>query len=323
MAEATTVDLDVRDMIPRERHSTIFACFDALQPGETLRLVNDHDPKPLRYQLMAERPNLFMWEPEQEGPEQWVIRIQKRAAYPYDESNDEGHSHEISHVFTCMQCDLQFQVDAVMVSHEGSQEEQLVRLRLPEGILPTQRVMAEQMYEREGGRTLSTTHTQPLRDEHKELLPHVELLRTVADSIGTAPIESVRRGVDEVSIFLTHHLTPHAQAEEQALYPTVGRLMGASEATATMSQEHKEIHRYTQELGMLRLHLSDASLSESEEQALHRVLYGLYALVKGHFAKEEEIYLPLLDARLTAQEAQQMFQAMEMAAKEAKSSVAP
>jgi len=99
--------------------------------------------------------------------------------------------------------------------------------------------------------------------------------------------------------------------------------MGASEATATMSQEHKEIHRYTQELGALRLHLSDASLSESEEQALHRVLYGLYALVKGHFAKEEEIYLPLLDTRLTAQEAQQMFQAMELAAKEAKSSVAP
>jgi uncharacterized protein (DUF2249 family) len=61
MAEATIVDLDVRDMIPRERHSTIFARFDALQPGETLRLVNDHDPKPLRYQFMAERPNLFTW----------------------------------------------------------------------------------------------------------------------------------------------------------------------------------------------------------------------------------------------------------------------
>ncbi len=80
MAEATVVDLDVREMIPRERHATIFARFDALMPGGTLRLTNDHDPKPLYYQLMAERPGMFAWEPEQQGPEVWVIRIRKTAA---------------------------------------------------------------------------------------------------------------------------------------------------------------------------------------------------------------------------------------------------
>jgi uncharacterized protein (DUF2249 family) len=74
------IDLDVRELIPRERHSTIFARFDALNPGETLRLVNDHDPKPLHYQLMAERPRVFVWEPEQQGPEVWVIRIRKTAS---------------------------------------------------------------------------------------------------------------------------------------------------------------------------------------------------------------------------------------------------
>jgi hypothetical protein len=49
------------------------------------------------------------------------------------------------------------------------------------------------------------------------------------------------------------------------------------------------------------------------------VLYGLYAVVKLHFAKEEEVYLPILDARLTHEEASRMFEAMEMAAKQAKS----
>ncbi len=77
MAEVTVGDLDVRELIPRERHATIFARFDALPPGETLRLINDHDPKPLYYQLMAERPGMFVWEPEQQGPEVWVIRIRK------------------------------------------------------------------------------------------------------------------------------------------------------------------------------------------------------------------------------------------------------
>ena len=48
------------------------------------------------------------------------------------------------------------------------------------------------------------------------------------------------------------------------------------------------------------------------------MLYGLYALVKVHFAKEEEVYLPMLDARLAPQEAQKMFRAMEAAAAEAR-----
>jgi iron-sulfur cluster repair protein YtfE (RIC family) len=165
------------------------------------------------------------------------------------------------------------------------------------------------------------TITQPLRDEHKELVPHIETLRMVADSIGTAPEESVRKGVEEAYTFLTHHLIPHAQAEERALYPVVGRLMGASEATATMSRDHVEVGRLTGELASLQSQLVGTSVSEPQVKALRRVLYGLYALVKVHFAKEEEIYLPILDARLTPEEAHQMFEAMEMAAKEAKSRV--
>jgi uncharacterized protein (DUF2249 family) len=73
------VTLDVRDLAPRDRHATIFARFDALGVGDTLRLINDHDPAPLRYQLLAERAGQIEWEPEQQGPEEWIIRIQKTA----------------------------------------------------------------------------------------------------------------------------------------------------------------------------------------------------------------------------------------------------
>jgi hypothetical protein len=54
---------------------------------------------------------------------------------------------------------------------------------------------------------------------------------------------------------------------------------------------------------------------------LRRVLYGLYALVRVHFAKEEEeeeIYLLLLDARLGPDAASRMFAAMQVAADAAK-----
>ncbi|WP_263019219.1 DUF2249 domain-containing protein [Natronobiforma cellulositropha] len=46
--------LDVRSIPPVERHPTIHAAFDELAPGETLTIVNDHEPKPLFYEFQAE-----------------------------------------------------------------------------------------------------------------------------------------------------------------------------------------------------------------------------------------------------------------------------
>lgn len=79
MAESAVFDLDVRTIVPRERHPMIFDRLEALQAGEVLRLINDHDPKPLRYQLMAEYPDEFAWEPEKQGPEEWIIRIHRQS----------------------------------------------------------------------------------------------------------------------------------------------------------------------------------------------------------------------------------------------------
>ena len=166
------------------------------------------------------------------------------------------------------------------------------------------------------------TTTQPLRDEHSELLPHVESLRATADSVGEASLDELRRAVDAAYDFLSGHLIPHAQAEERALYPVVGRVLGAREATATMVRDHVEVGRLTEELAALRARLADRALDDAQAKALRRVLYGLYALLKVHFAKEEEVYLPILDERLHAEEARQMFEAMEAAAHEAKARAA-
>jgi iron-sulfur cluster repair protein YtfE (RIC family) len=162
-----------------------------------------------------------------------------------------------------------------------------------------------------------TTVTQPLKEEHKELLPHIEQLLTAADLVGEAPVPALQQAIDEAYAFLTHHLIPHAQAEDRALYPVVQKVMGAPEATGTMSRDHVEVGRLTDELSVLRSQ-SAGALSPAQTRALRRVLYGLYALVKVHFAKEEEVYLPLLDKRLSPQDAREMFEAMETAAKEAK-----
>lgn len=67
--------LDVRPMPPAARHESIFGRLDTLATGETLRLVNDRDPAPLRYQLDATRPGQFRWEYLEAGPEEWAIDI--------------------------------------------------------------------------------------------------------------------------------------------------------------------------------------------------------------------------------------------------------
>jgi len=72
------VDLDVRVIPPRDKHPTIFRTFDGLSSGQTMMLINDHDPRPLRYQLQAERTNLFDWVYEEEGPVTWRVKITHR-----------------------------------------------------------------------------------------------------------------------------------------------------------------------------------------------------------------------------------------------------
>lgn len=158
--------------------------------------------------------------------------------------------------------------------------------------------------------------TAPLREEHRELIPHVEHLRTVADSIGAVPLGALRRDTEIAYGFLMHHLLPHAQAEERALYPVVARVIGAAQATDTMRRDHAEIGRLARELDVLRAGMGGEAHDPALARDLRRVLYGLYALVSAHFAKEEEVYLPLLDGALTADEGREMYAAMERAASE-------
>lgn len=73
-----TEELDVRIIAPAHKHRTIFEKFDALNEGEGIVIINDHDPKPLYYQLLGERGNVFSWQYLQEGPEVWKVEITKK-----------------------------------------------------------------------------------------------------------------------------------------------------------------------------------------------------------------------------------------------------
>lgn len=76
MSETTNLDtLDVRALPPAQRHPLIFGRFGALPVGQAFVLVNDHDPKPLFYQLKFEHEGQFTWDYLEQGPTVWRVRI--------------------------------------------------------------------------------------------------------------------------------------------------------------------------------------------------------------------------------------------------------
>lgn len=73
-------NLFIPQLEPAKKYPAVFEKFDALQNGEAFLLVNDHDPKPLYYQMVAERGKTFDWQYIEQGPQVWRGRIQKDKA---------------------------------------------------------------------------------------------------------------------------------------------------------------------------------------------------------------------------------------------------
>lgn len=154
-----------------------------------------------------------------------------------------------------------------------------------------------------------TRVTEPLRSEHQDLWPHLAALGGVATELDDWSEHTAGR-LAEVVAFLRSHLIPHATAEEAVLYPKVEALLGAPGATATMAADHVEIVSRIDELDRLVAAVGPERPDAETVERLRRRLYGLDAILALHFAKEEDVLLPVLDERLTAEEAQDMFRAM-------------
>jgi uncharacterized protein (DUF2249 family) len=71
--------IDVRPLAPRERHPRIFGAWAELPAGESILLVNDHDPVSLYYQFACEHTGAFRWEYLEQGPDVFRVRITKGA----------------------------------------------------------------------------------------------------------------------------------------------------------------------------------------------------------------------------------------------------
>jgi|GEM_PF-265290 len=141
--------------------------------------------------------------------------------------------------------------------------------------------------------------------EHAELLPHLDHLRDIAARVDEIDEPTLGSALDEILGFLGDGILPHAEAEEKALYPEVdGLLQAVGGATATMSMDHREIRRLVEELAT-----AQAGAAGIDRETARRLLYSLEAILRLHFSKETEVYLPLLQ-RLSGREAAALLDAL-------------
>lgn len=133
------------------------------------------------------------------------------------------------------------------------------------------------------------------RAEHSELLPFVNRLRIVADQLDTFDPATAANELRVIHEFLVNSLLPHEEAEEKTFYPKIAELLGGEDPTGTMSRAHVEIAHHVKILGSLLVDLGVRSPGATDFTDFRRVLYGLHAILRLHFAQEEEAYLSLVE----------------------------
>jgi iron-sulfur cluster repair protein YtfE (RIC family) len=129
--------------------------------------------------------------------------------------------------------------------------------------------------------------TEPLRAEHHDLMTHVEHMRAAARELPTLSPQERDTVVGRIATFLDETLVPHARREEEVLYRVIGEMLDQPRATEPMIHDHQVIRETAQLL---------EHADRNDVAMLQELLYRLYGLIVAHFRKEEDLYLPMLDA---------------------------
>jgi heavy metal translocating P-type ATPase len=143
-----------------------------------------------------------------------------------------------------------------------------------------------------GGRrgALNAAKLDRLRLEHEQLAPIIEHVRAVADRLAVVPAETVGAELRELDALLRERLLPHERRDDAELYPMVAPLLGGDDPLAAMSRTHREIVHLARLLHRIAGDLPPGGPDPAMCRELKRILYGLDAILRLHFAQETEIF---------------------------------
>jgi hypothetical protein len=134
-----------------------------------------------------------------------------------------------------------------------------------------------------------------LEAEHRDLTDVVDEIRHTTERIQHLPESEVRNELADLDVLLRQRLLPHERRDDQELYPKLRKRAGMPDAFAGMSRTHMEIQRQVHRLTSLRKALGEHGPSGTQRYEIQRLLHGLEAITRLHFAQEQEIYRLLED----------------------------
>jgi heavy metal translocating P-type ATPase len=135
-----------------------------------------------------------------------------------------------------------------------------------------------------------TSVGERFRAEHREFVPQLAKIRSTADGLADLEPEDLSRQLAEVRWFLLERLPQHEEEEEAVVYPVVEKLLGGEDPMASMARAHLEIGHLSRVFAQLLKDLPTEGPTREDLMDLRRVLYGLHAILRLHFAQEEEAY---------------------------------
>ena len=218
--------LDVTELEPRQKHPTIFSRFDGLEEGESLVIHNDHDPKPLYYQLLGERGNIFTWEYLEQGPEWWKVKITRKPSGEAEETLGQIAASDLRKAEVFKKHGLDFCCGGKKTLHEACQEKGLDVTRI------------EQELQEAGKNTLapSLSYSDWSLDFLVDYIVnthHAYVKKTLPDLLAYASKTAKVHGDQHPELLaiqmlvteINRELIDHLAKEEQILFPFIKKLV--------------------------------------------------------------------------------------------------
>jgi iron-sulfur cluster repair protein YtfE (RIC family) len=144
--------------------------------------------------------------------------------------------------------------------------------------------------------TLPAAEVARLEAEHERLAGPLSRLRAVADQLATLPPQEAAAALGEVEDLMRERLLRHEQEDDAQLYPAIERALGGDDPIAAMHRTHREVQQLGTLLTRMTADLPREGPGPAEAIDFRRVLYGLDAILRLHFAQENELYHSLVES---------------------------
>lgn len=230
----TTIDniLNVTLLEPKHKHPTIFLRYDALNEGESLIIHNDHDPKPLYYQLLGERGNVFTWEYLEEGPVWWKVKIRKNIAGEIDETMGELAAKDLRKAEVFKKYGLDFSCGGKKTVKEACAEKGLDVTKVEQELQQTDKVPASHPMPYDEWELdflvdyIVNTHHRFLRKNLPDITTNANKVMEVHSDLHPELVE-----INHLVKALNSELIEHIGKEEKMLFPYIKELVRADKST--------------------------------------------------------------------------------------------